>query len=162
MTFAPLDHERTPMNAIVINLAILAVPALTHAAQAAEPAIRPNIVFIMADDHGRQPASCYGSELVRTPNIDRLAREGMRFDQAMACNSICSPSRANLITGKYNHVCGVRKLDAHFDGSQPTFPKLLQQASYQTAMVVTRLPRYAASVACAGSPYRRCCSLAIR
>ena len=99
--FAPSDHERTPMKAVLITLAILAVPALANAAQAAEPAIRPNIVFIMADDHGRQAASCYGSKLVRTPNIDRLGREGMRFDQAMACNSICSPSRAVLITGKY-------------------------------------------------------------
>ncbi len=96
---------------------------------------RPNIVVIMADDHGRQAISCYGSTLVRTPNIDRLAREGMRFGNAMANNSICSPSRATMLTGKYNHLCGVRKLDDHFDGTQQTFPKLLQQAGYQTAIV---------------------------
>lgn len=123
------------MKAAVLTLVFLASPTMLQAAESSKPAARPNIVFIMADDHGRQAASCYGSKLVRTPNIDRLAREGIRFDQAMACNSICSPSRANLITGKYNHVCGVRKLDAHFDGSQPTFPKLLQQAGYQTAIV---------------------------
>ncbi|MCX7007089.1 MAG: sulfatase, partial [Kiritimatiellaeota bacterium] len=96
---------------------------------------RPNIVYIMADDHGRQAASCYGSQLIQTPNIDRLARGGIRFTEMMACNSICSPSRATLITGKYNHLCGVERLDAHFDRSQQTFPKLLQQAGYQTAIV---------------------------
>lgn len=95
----------------------------------------PNIVFIMADDHGRQAISAYGSKLIRTPNIDRLASEGLRFTAAMANNSICSPSRAVLLTGKYNHLCGVRRLEDPFDGSQQTFPKLLQQAGYQTAIV---------------------------
>ena len=98
-------------------------------------ASRPNIVVIMADDHGRQAISCYGSKLIQTPNIDRLARDGMRFTDAMANNSICSPSRATMLTGKYNHLCGVKKLEGHFDGTQQTFPKLLQQAGYQTAIV---------------------------
>ncbi len=104
---------------------------------AAEPASkdRPNILFIMADDHGRQAISCYGSQTIKTPNIDRLAREGVRFTHAFANNSICSPSRAVLLTGKYNHLCGVRKLEEPFDGSQQTFPKLLQKAGYQTAIV---------------------------
>ena len=102
---------------------------------AAPASARPNIVFIMADDHGRQAISSYGSQVIQTPNIDRLAREGMRFTQAFANNSICSPSRAVLLTGKYNHLCGVRKVSEHFDGSQQTFPKLLQQAGYQTAIV---------------------------
>ena len=62
-------------------------------------------------------------------------REGIRFDEALATDSICSPSRATLLTGKYNHLCGVRMLDEHFDGSQETFPKLLQQAGYETAIV---------------------------
>ncbi|HOD80377.1 MAG: Arylsulfatase [Planctomycetes bacterium ADurb.Bin126] len=96
---------------------------------------RPNIVYIMADDHGRQAISAYGHDLIATPNIDRLARGGIRFDRAMAGNSICSPSRAMLLSGKYNHLCGVRRLSEHFDGSQQTFPKLLQQAGYQTAIV---------------------------
>jgi arylsulfatase A-like enzyme len=89
----------------------------------------------MADDHGRQAISCYGSKYIQTPNIDRLAKEGMRFTQAFANNSICSPSRAVLLTGKYNHLCGVERLGGHFDGSQQTFPKLLQKAGYQTAIV---------------------------
>lgn len=105
----------------------------------AEPAnaapASPNIVYLMADDHGRQAISCYGSRLIQTPNIDRLARDGMRFTEAFATNSICSPSRAVLITGKYNHLCGVERLGGTFDGAQPTFPKLLQQAGYQTAII---------------------------
>ena len=108
--------------------------ALAVAVRAADTP-RPNIVIILADDHGRQAVGCYGSPFLKTPHIDRLAREGVRFTQAMACNSICSPSRATLITGKYNHLSGVQKLDGHFDGSQQTFPKLLQQAGYQTAIV---------------------------
>jgi arylsulfatase A-like enzyme len=120
-------------------LLILAILALTNVqpvavAKTVEPP-KPNIIFIMADDHGRQAASCYGSALIQTPNIDRIARDGVRFEQAMACNSICSPSRATLITGKYNHLCGVRKLEEHFDGTQQTFPNLLRQSGYQTAIV---------------------------
>jgi arylsulfatase A-like enzyme len=96
---------------------------------------RPNIVYIMADDHSPEAISCYGSKLIQTPNIDRIAKSGMRFTHAFANNSICSPSRAVLLTGKYNHLCGVEKLNDHFDGSQQTFPKLLQGAGYQTAIV---------------------------
>ena len=95
----------------------------------------PNILYIMADDHGPQALSCYGGKLIQTPNIDRLAKDGMRFTHAFANNSICSPSRAVLLTGKYNHLCGVEQLGQRFDGSQQTFPKLLQQAGYQTALV---------------------------
>ena len=89
----------------------------------------------MADDHGKQATSCYGGSFIKTPNIDRLAREGIRFNHALAGNSICSPSRAMLLTGKYNHLCGVERLEGHFDGTQQTFPKLLQKAGYQTAIV---------------------------
>jgi arylsulfatase A-like enzyme len=96
---------------------------------------RPNIIYIMADDHGRQAISCYGSVVMKTPNIDRIAAGGMRFTQMLATNSMCSPSRATLLTGKYNNLCGVEKLNQHFDGSQETFPKLLQQAGYETAIV---------------------------
>lgn len=108
---------------------------LLAACTALAGAPRPNFVLLLADDHGQQAASCYGSTLVQTPHLDRLAREGVRFTEAFACNSICSPSRATLITGKYNHISGVQRLDEHFDGTQPTFPKLLQQAGYQTALV---------------------------
>ena len=78
------------------------VATLTAALES--PARAPNIVFIMADDHGRQATSCYGGTFIQTPNIDRLAHEGVRFTHAMAGNSNCSPSRAMLLIGKYNHL----------------------------------------------------------
>lgn len=118
-------------NIIAISLGVWVLAIAAHASDTP----RPNIVIILADDHGRQAVGCYGNPFLKTPHIDRLAREGVRFTEAMACNSICSPSRATMITGKYNHLCGVQKLDGHFDGSQQTFPKLLQQAGYQTAIV---------------------------
>ena len=98
--------------------------------------MKPNILFIMGDDHGRQDISCYGSKTIETPNIDhRQATQGTRFTNAFANNAICSPSCAMLLTGKYNHICGVRRLQDVFDGEQQTFPKLLQKAGYQTAIV---------------------------
>lgn len=98
-------------------------------------ASRPNIIFIMTDDHAVQATSCYGSDLIRTPNIDRIAAGGIRFDNSFVTNSICAPSRAVLLTGKYSHLNGLRDNRDQFDGSQLTFPKLLQQAGYQTAIV---------------------------
>jgi arylsulfatase A-like enzyme len=96
---------------------------------------RPNILFIMTDDHAYQAISCFGSKINKTPNIDRLAEEGMRFQNSFVTNSICAPSRAVLLTGKYSHVNGQIDNKVTFDGSQETFPKLLQQAGYQTAMI---------------------------
>jgi arylsulfatase A-like enzyme len=96
---------------------------------------RPNIVFVMADDHAAHAIGAYGSRVNETPGIDRLAREGMRFDACFCTNSICSPSRASILTGTYNHVNGVTTLATPFDGRQPTFPKMLRAAGYQTALV---------------------------
>jgi arylsulfatase A-like enzyme len=99
---------------------------------------RPNILFIYSDDHAAPAISAYKSFLsgvVRTPNLDRLAKEGMRFDNAFCTNSICTPARANVLTGKYSHKNGALTLDVSFDGSQQTFPKLLQKAGYYTAMI---------------------------
>ena len=96
---------------------------------------RPNIIFIMTDDHAYQAIGAYGSNLMETPNIDRLAVEGMLFDQAFVSNSICSPSRAVALTGKFSHLNGVRDNLDVFDSTQVTFPKLLQQVGYQTAIV---------------------------
>ena len=97
--------------------------------------ILPNILFIMTDDHANRAVSCYGSDLIQTPNIDRIAREGMLFKNSFVTNSICAPSRAVLLTGKYSHLNGVRDNANVFDGSQVIFPKLLQQAGYYTAMI---------------------------
>ena len=96
---------------------------------------RPNIIFIMADDHASHAISCYGSKINSTPNIDRIAAQGMRFDNCFCTNSICAPSRAVILTGKYSHLNGVRTNSERFDGSQQTFPKLLQKAGYHTAMI---------------------------
>ncbi len=96
---------------------------------------RPNIVFILSDDHASHAISAYGSKINTTPSIDRIANEGVRLDNCFCTNSICAPSRASILTGTYNHINGVTTLDTPFDGSQTTFPKLLQQSGYQTAMV---------------------------
>ena len=95
---------------------------------------RPNILYIMADDHAAHAISAYGSRINQTPNIDRLAREGVRFDRCFAVNSICTPSRATIITGKYSHMNGVPVFN-RFDGSQPTVAKYLQAAGYHTGMI---------------------------
>lgn len=105
---------------------------LTTAAGAAES--RPNILFIMADDHSAGAISAYGSKVNQTPHLDRLANEGMRFDRVFCVNSICSPSRATILTGKYSHLNGVPTFNA-FDGSQPTVAKYLQAAGYHTGMI---------------------------
>ena len=95
---------------------------------------RPNIIFIMSDDHGYQAISAYDKRLIQTPNIDRIAKMGMLFTNASVTNSICAPSRATILTGKHSHLNG--KIDNHFpfDTTNVTFPQLLQQAGYQTAM----------------------------
>src|SRR3954453_17063377 len=97
---------------------------------------RPNILFIISDDHGYQAVSAYGAGLNKTPNIDRIAAEGARFDQCYVTNSLCGPSRACILTGKYSHKNGFfDNTRGRFDGSQVTFPKLLRSAGYQTAIV---------------------------
>ncbi|QEG32855.1 sulfatase family protein [Bythopirellula goksoeyrii] len=96
---------------------------------------RPNILFVFTDDHAYQAISAYGSRINETPNIDRLAHEGMRFDNCYATNSICGPCRAVILTGKYSHLNGFLVNGNRFDGAQQTFPKLLQKAGYATAMI---------------------------
>lgn len=99
---------------------------------------KPNIIYIMADDHGEQAISAYGhpiSQLAPTPNIDRIAEEGAIFRNNFCTNSLCGPSRAVVLTGKFSHVNGFRMNGEHFDGSQQTFPKLLQKAGYKTGIV---------------------------
>lgn len=101
---------------------------------------RPNIVYIMSDDHAYQAISAYGGilkDVAPTPNIDRIARDGMRFDRCLVTNSISGPCRAVVLTGKYSHLNGFVANEGQkpFDGSQQTFPKLLQKAGYTTAMI---------------------------
>ncbi|MCF8302949.1 MAG: sulfatase [Bacteroidales bacterium] len=96
---------------------------------------RPNIVFIMTDDHATQAISCYGSDLNKTPHIDRMADQGMRFANAFVTNSISAPSRAVALTGKYSHLNGIKDNHDVFDSTQVTFPKLLRANGYETAIV---------------------------
>lgn len=95
---------------------------------------RPNIVFIMSDDHAYQAISAYDTTLIQTPHIDRLAIEGMLFTNASVTNSICAPSRAVILTGKHSHINGKIDNISPFDTTNVTFPMLLQKAGYQTAM----------------------------
>jgi len=95
---------------------------------------RPNILFIMSDDHAYQAISAYGSQLIETPNIDRIAEEGLLFTNACVSNSICAPSRATILTGKHTHINGKIDNKMPFDTTQVTFPQLFQKAGYQTAM----------------------------
>ena len=96
---------------------------------------RPNIVFIFSDDHAYQAISAYGSKINQTPNIDRIAAEGMLFNKCYVTNSICGPSRAVIQTGKHSHLNGFYRNGLTFNGDQQTFPKLLQKAGYQTAVI---------------------------
>lgn len=97
---------------------------------------RPNIVLIVSDDHAHQTISAYGSKLMQTPNIDRIANDGVIFKKAYVTNSICGPSRAVILTGKYSHKNGFKdNVNPAFDGSQNTFIKELTRAGYQTAWI---------------------------
>jgi arylsulfatase A-like enzyme len=119
-----------------LTLSLLAALVLLQpgAAQNQSSTKRPNIVFIMTDDHAAHAVSAYGSRINKTPNIDRLAKEGMRFENCFVTNSICTPSRAAILTGKYSHLNGVPVFN-HIDNSQPMLQKYLQQAGYHTGMV---------------------------
>ena len=118
-----------------VLLAIITLPAW-----AAEPGTdgvkpkQPNILFIMTDDHAAHAISAYGSVINKTPNMDRLAAEGVRFDRFFVTNSICTPSRAVMLTGKYSHLNGVPVFNS-IDGSQPNVAKYLQAAGYHTGMI---------------------------
>ena len=96
---------------------------------------KPNIIFIMSDDHANKAVSAYNEGLLETPNIDRIANEGILFKNAFVTNSICAPSRAVISTGKYSHLNGVTGNEQVFDGGQVTFPKLLQKNGYNTALI---------------------------
>ncbi|MCP5195149.1 MAG: sulfatase [Pseudomonadales bacterium] len=127
----------------MFNLKLKSVLRLTVASLAASwwpvasAAERPNIVFIFSDDHAVRAVSAYGDSLVATPNIDRIAADGIRFDRAYVGNAICGPSRATLLTGLHSHANGFysNEWSGPFNGEQQTLPNLLQGAGYQTAVI---------------------------
>jgi arylsulfatase A-like enzyme len=120
-------------NIVLTFLSVLPISCINNQAKNIEE--KPNIIFIMADDHAAQAISCYGSRINSTPNIDRLASEGAIFNNCFCTNSISSPSRAVILTGKYSHLNGVVDNHQAFNGLQDTYPKYLKQAGYQTAIV---------------------------
>ena len=121
-------------NGLCVGLIVVASSCMLWDAHASA-AQRPNILFIMSDDHAFQAMSCYGSRVNQTPNLDRIANEGMRFDRCYVTNSICGPCRAVILTGKYSHLNGFERNGRTFNGEQQTVSKLLQVAGYQTAVV---------------------------
>jgi arylsulfatase A-like enzyme len=129
---SPCPTRRDFLKTLGLAAAALATPRGLAAAVSKE---KPNILYIMADDHASHAVSCYGSRINKTPNLDRIAEEGMRFDNAFCTNSICAPARAVLLTGKHSHLNGQLSNRESFDGSQQTFPKLLREAGYETALV---------------------------
>jgi arylsulfatase A-like enzyme len=132
--FAPLAVPRNIHSMkllLILASVLLTAGALPVSGLAAD---RPNILYIMSDDHAAHAISAYGSRVNQTPHLDRLAHDGMRFDNCFCVNSICSPSRATILTGKYSHLNGVPTFN-RFDGSQPTVSKYLQAAGYYTGMI---------------------------
>lgn len=120
--------------AVMVSVALGALATLSPGAHAQGPT-RPNIILVFPDDHASHAISAYGSEINETPNIDRLAEEGMLFRNAFVTNSICAPARAVVLTGLHSHLNGLYDNGQTFDGSQVTFPKLLRGAGYQTAII---------------------------
>lgn len=121
-----------PHRILIAALPLVAVSAILHAAES--PASRPNILFIFSDDHAQHAISSYGSKVNSTPNIDRLAVAGARFTNSFVTNSICTPSRATLLTGQYSHQNGVPVFN-RFDGSRDHVAKHLQAGGYHTGMI---------------------------
>lgn len=123
--------------AVMLTAATCAVAAPgSNSTGTATSNARPNIVYIMSDDHAAHAISAYGSKINKTPNIDRIGREGMILENCFATNALCAPSRAVILTGKYSHLNGVyTHHDPPFDTTQITYPKLLQKNGYQTAVV---------------------------
>ncbi|QEE49068.1 sulfatase [Flavobacterium alkalisoli] len=126
---------------LAVTLAMLAVFSCgkkKETEQVAETPKKPNIIFIMTDDHALQAISAYGypiSQLAKTPNIDRLAKNGALFTNNFCTNSLCGPSRATILTGKFSHMNGFRMNGDKFDNTQKTLPKYLQEAGYKTAVI---------------------------
>lgn len=122
-----------PINFVLLLILIIGCKSETKP-EGNDETERPNIVFIMSDDHAYQAISAYDNSLISTPNIDRIAKMGMLFTNASVTNSICAPSRATILTGKHSHKNGKVDNVSPFDTTNVTFPQLLQEAGYQTAM----------------------------
>ncbi|MFM8892897.1 MAG: sulfatase-like hydrolase/transferase, partial [Planctomycetia bacterium] len=116
-----------------VRLLLAALPFVVAQTLAAEPAAAPNVLFILCDDLRPDAVGCYGSRHVRTPHIDRLAAGGVRFANAFCTTSLCSPSRASILTGLYAHAHGVRNNFTELPPGLPHWPGLLRDRGYTTA-----------------------------
>ena len=125
----------SPLAALCLALACILIGLLLDPVVSTAAQTRPNIVFIFSDDHALQAIGAYGSKVNRTPHIDRLAHEGALYVNSFCANSICGPSRACILTGKHSHLNGFLRNGDRFDGEQTTFPKILSNAGYHTAMI---------------------------
>lgn len=135
--FTRITHY-SQVSIFLIYIFSLFLGACESNPEASQEAKKTNIIFIFTDDHAFQALSAYKHELASfapTPNLDRIALQGMRFDKCYVTNSICAPSRATVLTGAHSHVNGHRTNNDTFDGSQVTFPKLLQENGYTTALI---------------------------
>ena len=118
-----------------LRVVLVALVAASAAAQPGPaPAARPNVVFVMSDDHALRTIGAYGDGFHATPNLDRIADEGAVFANAFVGNSICGPSRAAILTGTHGHVNGVTGNGQPWDSTQAVFPRVLQQNGYRTAL----------------------------
>ena len=127
--------ENNPLKTILLHSLFILFVSLFFMSCSKPEEQQPNILFIMSDDHASKAISAYSNALIETPNIDRIANEGIRFNASYVTNSLCAPSRAAMLTGKYSCKNGLRDNRDIFDSTQQTFPKLLQKAGYQTFLV---------------------------
>jgi len=137
-----LEHEvftargrRVMLPAIVLVLLVICLSLASSPLSSADNAKRPNIVFILTDDHRWDFMSCAGHPVVKTPNLDRLASEGMLFSNAFVTSALCSPSRASFLTGLYPHSHGVQNNLTPWRDESVTFLELFKQAGYDTAFI---------------------------
>ena len=114
---------------MLYRLAILCLLSISSEGQ------QPNIIYIMSDDHDADAISAYNKKFIATPNMDRIAKDGIRFTNCFVGNSICSPVRATVLTGQHSHLNGIKDNRTPFDGSKITLPRLLKEAGYQTVLI---------------------------
>ncbi len=126
--------KRLPTPFWAACLALGCIPLAPVAARADEPR-RPNVLWIVADDHAPYVCGAYGNKIVRTPNLDRLAAEGMRFDRAYCNSPVCTASRQSFLTGRYPRTVGVTQLQTPLPESETTLAELLHDAGYDTASI---------------------------
>jgi arylsulfatase A-like enzyme len=133
---AKIQYFGSIMTKLLLCLLLVSTVGFTQSnTKSVVPAGKPNILYIMSDDHDADAISAYSKKFIQTPNLDSLAKEGIKFNKAFVGNSICSPARATLLTGQHSHKNGIIDNRVRFDSTKVTLPKLMQAAGYQTAII---------------------------